>query len=108
MKYVSSFLLFALLGCTAADPIVGRWEEVSGPGLDSRPPDVVEFLADGTVQPDGYHWRRDESGQIIVEAPMVGRDPMTVGVIALNEGEDNFTITTANSQSVFRRLGDGD
>lgn len=105
MRYVVSLVLLVLVACTAADPILGRWEEVSGPGLDSRPPDIVAFLADGFVEPDGYHWRRDENGQIIVEAPMPGRDPMTVGVISL--GENDFTITTPNSQSVFRRLRDG-
>lgn len=106
MRYVVSLVLLVLVTCAAADPILGRWEEVSGPGLDSRPPDVVEFLADGTVEPDGYHWRRDANGQILVEAPMAGRDPMAVGVITL--GEDDFTITTPNSQAVFRRVRDGD
>jgi hypothetical protein len=106
VRNIAWLVLIVLVGCTGADPILGRWEEVSGPGLDSRPPDVVEFLADGTVDPDGYHWRRDENGQIIVEAPMVGRDPITVGVISL--GEDDFTITTPNSQSVFRRVSEAD
>lgn len=95
---------FLVVACSQNHAIVGRWEETAGPGLESRDPDVVEFLADGTVEPDGYTWRPGDDGRIIVEVAVPGQAPTTVGVIEMRPNE--FTITSSAGQAVFRRAGD--
>jgi hypothetical protein len=97
-------LLVALAACKKADPVIGKWQEVSYPAW-------TEYFADGSViRNDGMAstsgtWKRLEDGRLKVDATVLGSSVAEVYQVAIAGDNASFTDSAGKVRTYQRSSG---
>ena len=97
-------LLVALAACKKADPVIGRWQEVSAPAWKEYFADGSVIMNDGMTSTSGT-WKRLEDGRLKVDTMVLGSNVSEVYRVAIAGDDASFTDSAGKVRTYRRSSG---